>query len=240
MSGKGRVKHRACMKEKLFAVGLEGRMLQCTKSAIEAGETNMHNIVFDMGNVLTKYSLTDYIWNYVDNETEFGLVKDQICSSVEWIRMDRGTMTDDEAIASINSRMPEKMWELTERFIREFRMEQEQNPPMEALLAELKQQGYRLYLMSNTSHRFRQFSKNIPSITYMDGIWISCESGYLKPEREAYLDFFEKMKLEPEDCFFVDDSPANIEAAMRLGMRGCVYHQDMDELRNNLREAIGA
>ena len=78
----------------------------------------MHNIVFDMGNVLTKYNLTDYIWNYVDNETEFGLVKDQICSSVEWIRMDRGTMTDDEAIASINSRMPEKMWELTERFIR--------------------------------------------------------------------------------------------------------------------------
>lgn len=197
----------------------------------------MENVVFDMGNVLTKYTLADYIWNYAKDEEAFYLIKNQICGSVEWICMDRGTMTDEEAVASINNRMPEKMWALTERFIREFRMKQEPNPPMEALLAELKQQGYGLYLMSNTSHRFRQFSGSIPSISYMDGIWISCENGYLKPEREAYLDFFEKMKLEPETCFFVDDSPANIEAGMRLGMQGCVYHQDMGELRKNLRAA---
>lgn len=197
----------------------------------------MDSIVFDMGNVLTKYTLADYIWNYAEDEGAFRLIKNQICGSVEWICMDRGTMKDEEAVASINKRMPEKMWKLTERFIREFRMKQEPNPPMEALLAELKQQGYGLYLMSNTSHRFRQFSRSIPSISYMDGIWIYCENCYLKPEREAYLDFFEKMKLEPETCFFVDDSPANIEAGVRLGMQGCVYHQDMGELRRNLRSA---
>lgn len=197
----------------------------------------MENVVFDMGNVLTKYTLADYIWNYAKDEEAFHLIKNQICGSVEWICMDRGTMTDEEAVASINKCMPEKMWALTERFIREFRMKQEPNPPMEALLLELKQQGYNLYLMSNASHRFRQFSRNIPSISYMDGIWISCENRYLKPEREAYLDFFEKMKLKPQTCFFVDDSPANIEAGMRLGMQGCVYHQDMDELRKNLRAA---
>ena len=197
----------------------------------------MDNIVFDMGNVLTKYTLSDYIWNYAKDEETFRVIKNQICGSVEWICMDRGSMTDEEAVVSINKRMPKKMWALTERFIREFRMKQEPNPPMEALLLELKQRGYKLYLMSNASHRFRQFSKSIPSISYMDGIWISCENGYLKPEREAYLDFFEKMQLEPETCFFVDDSPTNIEAGMRLGMRGCVYHQDMDELRKNLRAA---
>ena len=38
---------------------------------------------------------------------------------------------------------------------------------MEALLGELKEQGYHLFLMSNTSHRFRAFSKNIPSVGYM-------------------------------------------------------------------------
>mgnify|MGYP000003338006 FL=1 len=104
-------------------------------------------------------------------------------------------------------------------------------------IKQLKEQGYHLFLMSNTSHRFRAFSKNIPSVGYMDGIWISCECGYLKPEREAYVDFFRKMKIEPQESYFVDDSPANIEAGIRLGMRGCVYHQDMPELRRNLREA---
>ena len=56
-------------------------------------------------------------------------------------------------------------------------------------------------------------------------------------DREAYVDFFRKMKIEPQESYFVDDSPANIEAGIRLGMRGCVYHQDMPELRRNLREA---
>ena len=151
--------------------------------------------------------------------------------------MDRGTMTDEEAVRSICKRIPQSEWELVERFVREFRMKQEPNPPMEALLGELKEQGYHLFLMSNTPHRFRAFSKNIPSVGYMDGIWISCECGYLKPEREAYVDFFRKMKIEPQESYFVDDSPANIEAGIRLGMRGCVYHQDMPELRRNLREA---
>ena len=197
----------------------------------------MKNIVFDMGNVLTKYKLSDYIGTYTEDETQAALLKNQVCASVEWICMDRGTMTDEEAVRSICKRIPQSEWELVERFVREFRMKQEPNPPMEALLAELKEQGYRLFLMSNTSHRFRTFSKNIPSVGYMDGIWISCECGYLKPEREAYVDFFRKMKIDPQESYFVDDSPANIEAGMRLGMRGCVYHQDMQELRRNLREA---
>ena len=197
----------------------------------------MKNIVFDMGNVLTKYKLSDYIGTYTEDEAQAALLKNQVCASVEWICMDRGTMTDEEAVRSICKRIPQSEWELVERFVREFRMKQEPNPPMEALLGELQEQGYHLFLMSNTSHRFRAFSKNIPSVGYMDGIWISCECGYLKPEREAYVDFFRKMKIEPQESYFVDDSPANIEAGIRLGMRGCVYHQDMQELRRNLREA---
>ena len=83
--------------------------------------------------------------------------------------MDRGTMTDEEAVRSICKRIPQSEWELVERFVREFRMKQEPNPPMEALLGELKEQGYHLFLMSNTSHRFRAFSKNIPSVGYHSG-----------------------------------------------------------------------
>jgi len=124
----------------------------------------MKNIVFDMGNVLTKYKLSDYIGTYTEDEAQAALLKNQVCASVEWICMDRGTMTDEEAVCSICKRIPQSEWELVERFVREFRMKQEPNPPMEALLGELKEQGYRLFLMSNTSHRFRAFSKNIPSV----------------------------------------------------------------------------
>lgn len=197
----------------------------------------MNNIVFDMGNVLTVYSQTDYIRSYVESEEDLDIIIKQVCASVEWICMDRGTMTDEEAVESVCKRIPQRLHNVVDKFFMEFRMKQEPNPPMENLISRLKEAGYGLYLMSNTSNRFRNMSKNIASIAYMDGIWISCDRGYLKPEREAYLDFFQYLNLKPEACFFVDDSPANIEAGMRFGMKGCVYHQDVEELEENLKGA---
>ena len=49
----------------------------------------MKNIVFDMGNVLTKYKLSDYIREYAKDDAQEALLKNQVCASVEWICMDR-------------------------------------------------------------------------------------------------------------------------------------------------------
>lgn len=194
------------------------------------------NIVFDMGNVLTVYNDREYIYGYVDNEEDFRWIRNHLCRSVEWLQMDRGTVTDEEAAASICRRMPVHLRKTVKRFIDEYRMIQPPNPPMEKLVEELYGSGYDLYLLSNTSHRFRTFSQQIKSIRYMKGIWISCEHGLLKPEPAAYLDFFMTFSLDPAECFFIDDSPANIEAAKNLGMKGCVYYGDVSELRFFLRE----
>ncbi|MBQ3163794.1 MAG: HAD family phosphatase [Lachnospiraceae bacterium] len=198
------------------------------------------NIVFDMGNVLTKYSMAEYICRRTDTEEERRIIKNEVCGSVEWIQMDRGILTDEEGIASICKCVPKEYHSLVERFINEFRMEPEPNPPMESLLRWLKDAGYDLYLLSNAAYRFHRFSKNIASISYMKGIWISCEHGDLKPEREAYLSFFEKFDLKPEECLFIDDSAANIEAAMRCGMQGIVFHGDVEELENKIKEQMFA
>ena len=175
------------------------------------------NIVFDMGNVLTVYNAREYIYGYVDNEEDFRWIKNHLCASVEWLRMDRGTMTDEEAVRSVCRRVPAHLHDTVERFVREYRMVQPPNPPMERLVEELSQNGYDLYL-----------------IQYMKGIWISCEHGLLKPEPAAYQDFFRTFSLRPEECFFIDDMPANIEAAGNLGMDGCVYYGDVAELRHFL------
>ena len=194
------------------------------------------NIVFDMGNVLTVYNPREYIYGYVDNEEDFRWIKNHLCGSVEWLQMDRGTMTDQDAAASICRRVPVHLHSVVERFIREYRMVQPPNPPMENLVEELRQNGYDLYLLSNTSHRFRVFCQHIKSIQYMKGIWISCEHGLLKPEPEAYLDFFQTFSLSPAECFFFFVSPVNVESAGNLGMKGCVYYGDIEELRYFMRE----
>ncbi len=194
----------------------------------------MKNIVFDMGNVLTKYTLDDCIRRYANTEEVFALFKKELTGSEEWLAMDRGTMADAEAIASICKRLPLELHEVVKRFVDEFRMLPEDNPPMESLIRRLRESGYQLYLFSNTASRFHQFSKNIPSIAYMKGLWLSCEHGYLKPEKEAYESFFEEFGLEPRECIFIDDTPANIEAAVKLGMQGIVYRGDVEELEREL------
>lgn len=195
------------------------------------------NIVFDMGNVLTIYNSKEHIMKYVDNEDDYRILLNKVCATVEWIKMDRGTISDEEAIESICKRIPTHLHSIVSKFIKEFRIEQPENPPMEELVKQIKNAGYNLYLFSNTAHRFRIFSKNIKSIKYMDGIWISCENGCLKPEPDAYISFFNKFNLKPEECFFVDDSPANIEASLRMGMSGCVYHKDIQELKAEFKLA---
>ena len=92
--------------------------------------------------------------------------------------------------------------------------------------------------MSNIPHRFRVFSKYIKSIEYMNGIWISCEHGLIKPEASAYLNLFRDIFAQPSGVLFVDDTPVNVEAAKRLGMNGCVYYGNVTELRANLRKVI--
>lgn len=192
------------------------------------------NIVFDMGNVLTRFDLKEYLSPYVNNTEDFMLIKRELCESVEWLMMDRGAISDEEAIDSICKRVPAHLHATVAKYIHEYRMVQPPNPPMETLVKELSDKGYKLFLMSNTSHRFRIFCKKIKSIDFMDGIWISCEHQLLKPDTLAYQSFFEEFSLDPEECFFIDDSVANIEAAMHLGMDGFVFRGDVDELRNHL------
>ena len=47
-----------------------------------------------------------------------------------------------------------------------------------------------------------------------------------------------QFRLRPEQCVFIDDVPLNIEAAIRCGFHGIVYHNDPARLREELR-ALG-
>ena len=60
--------------------------------------------------------------------------------------------------------------------------------------------------------------------------------GFIKPQPEIYRCALEKFGVLAEECVFIDDVPANIEAAMNIGMKGIVFHDDVKELRRKLAE----
>lgn len=71
-----------------------------------------------------------------------------------------------------------------------------------------------------------------------DALIVSAEVGVMKPEPKIYQLALEQLKVEASEAAFVDDTPANVEAARALGMQGILFHdpqQALKELKRILR-----
>lgn len=192
------------------------------------------NIVFDMGGVLIRFQTQKYADLYSSTPEEKKILLRELLYSVEWIRMDRGELTPQQVTDSVCTRVPahmaQKVAALMSGWYRDI-------PPIEGmveLIRQLREKGYGIYLLSNVGKSFYDFRGSIEALRYFDGEFISCEHLLLKPEREIYQKFFEVFDLTPEECLFIDDNPANIEGAMRCGMGGIVFNEDVAELRRKL------
>jgi len=194
------------------------------------------NIVFDMGGVLINFDAQRYTARFVPDPADYELMRRELFRSIEWVWMDRGTITDDEVVAAVCARLPERLHQAVRDILDNWHQD---IPPLDGvydLVKELKGKGYRIYLLSNTCTRFHSFRKNIPALEFFDGEFVSCDFHFVKPEPGIYLRFLEQFRLRPEECVFIDDVPLNIEAAIRCGFSGIVYHNDPARLRRELRE----
>ena len=77
----------------------------------------------------------------------------------------------------------------------------------------------------------------VPTSRFFDGTLISADVHLMKPQPEIYRLLCDRFSLKAPECFFVDDSPANIEAALCCGMPGAIFHGDVAELRTQMRSA---
>ena len=59
------------------------------------------NIVFDMGGVLISFDAQRYTARFVPDPADYELIRRELFRSVEWIRMDRGSITDEQAVSSV-------------------------------------------------------------------------------------------------------------------------------------------
>lgn len=199
----------------------------------------IQNIVFDMGKVLISFDAEHYLRRFVPDPADHEIVRRELFRSVEWVRLDRGTITDEAAARAVCTRLPERLRPCVRTILENWHQDIPPLDGMYELARELKQEGgYSLYLLSNTSEKFHDFRKNIPALEFFDGEFISADWHLLKPEPEIYSAFLAHFRLNPRECVFIDDFPPNIEAALNAGMSGVVYHGDTEALRRGLR-ALG-
>ena len=57
----------------------------------------------------------------------------------------------------------------------------------------------------------------------LDGMVISCEEHFIKPEKEIYLRLRDKYGLKPSECLFTDDRMVNVLGAKAIGMEAVLF-----------------
>ena len=63
---------------------------------------------------------------------------------------------------------------------------------------------------------------------YFDALYLSYEMKASKPDEEIFFKLLEAEKVKPEECFFLDDGPRNIETVERLGFQTHLVQSDDD------------
>jgi len=196
------------------------------------------NIVFDMGGVLIIDNVTDFAARYAEDQADRELLYRELFLSDDWkFGWDNGTLTAEELIKSACGRLPERLHPVVRRMVENWNMDAKAVPGMERLIRSQKNSGKGIYLLSNTALAFYQYRHRLPAIDCFDGEFISADYHLLKPNREIYEKFVQVFGLVAEECYFVDDRPANVEGAKAAGWGGgFVFKGDAGELGEELMQ----
>ena len=193
-------------------------------------------VVFDIGKVLIGFDWDRYMRELFDEETAVR-VTGAMFGGGDWKELDRAVLSEEEVLARFYEAEPDLRKEIDEAFARvgECVKRREWAIP---LIDSVKQKGFRVLFLSNMSeHVMGSNPQAYDFIDHMDGgIW-SCRVHRIKPDPDIYRILLKEYGLEPEECLFVDDTPENIAAAKRLGMKTILY-SDPDRLKACLEQAL--
>lgn len=194
----------------------------------------MKNIVFDLGGVVFARDPKKCKPEFVEF---FSFVRFPQMPAF-WEEYDRGALTYDEVVELL-CREKGVDRAICEGYMREAIDRQEAILPTERLIADLKAAGYRLYVLSNMSKEFIEFLRRVPVYRHFDGEVVSCEEKVVKPDPAIFRILLERYGLQPGDTLFIDDRPANVEAARGCGIEGFLFdHRNPEASCKQLREQL--
>ena len=197
----------------------------------------IRNLVFDMGNVLICFDPEIFMDREgVTDPADRQLIVRELFRSAEWAMMDAGLLTEETAEPKILPRVPERLHESVLQLLYRWADPKEVIPGMEELVSRIHSAGYRLFLLSNASKAQHAYWPKYSVSRYFDGKMISSDVRTVKPCHEIYRLFTERFSLCPEECLFVDDTPANVAGAIACGWQGIVFHGDASELEEKMKQ----
>ena len=194
----------------------------------------MKNVIFDLGGVVfsrdKKLCSSDLL--------AFWKIIHATPTPRFWLEFDRGTQTWEETVSTISDVM-QMPYNHCDEILREAISQTRPVAATSEQVGQLKNAGYKLYVLSNMSFEFISDFRKYPILKEFDGEVISCYYNLIKPERAIYELITNKFGLNPAETLFIDDKPVNTVAAADFGFKVFNFDREnpaesCDELRKML------
>ena len=179
------------------------------------------NLIFDVGGVLFDYRWKEMFMDYGLDEDNARRVGTQMFNDPDrtWDIFDLGIKSDEE-IADIFCKKYPGDEDVIRWFIRHGEYMQVPRPKVWKKVHELKQKGYKIYILSNYPESlFKKHTEYADFMDDIDGLMVSYMIHKAKPAEDIYKALCDKYGLDRSESIFFDDRSENVEGAVKFGMK---------------------
>lgn len=191
-------------------------------------------IIFDIGNVLADFTWKEHYESFGYDEAMVERIAKATVRNPMWNENDRGVMKAEDIIDEFVAADPEIEQDIR-KVLKNVRTMVTRNDYAIPWIRELKSKGYRTLYLSNFSEKAEtDCAYALDFIPYMDGGILSYQEKVIKPMPEIYQLLIDRYGLVPQECVFMDDTPANLEGAAKFGIHTVHFlnqEQAIEELR---------
>lgn len=196
------------------------------------------NIVFDIGGVLVDYLPKRYLKHIGLSDEEAELFNNTIFWGKEWFEYNSDKIDVNEMKEILLKNYPQyanKIDKIITNIDYNYILFEKYDTAQ--YLKQLKNEGYKIYLLSDLSIDSYNFNKKFDFFNYIDGGVYSFEIGSTKPNEINYKTLLNKYSLIPNETIFIDDNINNINAGNKLGIIGILF-TNLKQVKEELLDKI--
>jgi putative hydrolase of the HAD superfamily len=178
-------------------------------------------IIFDYNGVVKK--INKYFFD--DVELIFSLSAEEKENAKKVTRdlfeqFDKGLLDEDSFWLKFSQRINKSMQVNAKELARKlFNEHFELYEEVVNMLKNLKTDRYVTAVLSDTFPYMADIIREHNGYDYFDKVYLSCEVGFVKPQKEFYELAVKDLAVLPSECIFIDDNEDNLLPAEKLGMK---------------------
>ena len=204
-----------------YAMWMVYRILNKNKKVVDS---DMENIIFDVGQVLVKYDWETYLDSFGFPKEERDTIAKAVFLSDVWNERDRSSQDEQYYVDEMVKAAPQYEKDIRE-VMRRSNETVEKMDYAETWVKYLKDKGYHVYILSNyATDTLNRTQEQLPFLKHVDGAVFSCQVKQIKPEPDIYQTLISRYHLNPEKSVFLDDRKENCEAAEQFGIHTIQFH----------------